>query len=117
MQQAFIDYGGFQCGICTPGQVLAAKAWNVQRRGEIGRAKPSDPPSGFDYDMWVGPARKPPFQSNRHHYTWHWWRLAAAAARASGERPALLGWRRTHQLDDLGPGRWKLTACPSTSCG
>ena len=26
VQQAFIDYGGFQCGICTPGQVVAAKA-------------------------------------------------------------------------------------------
>jgi len=26
LQQAFIDYGGFQCGICTPGQVMAAKA-------------------------------------------------------------------------------------------
>ncbi len=26
VQQAFIDFGGFQCGICTPGQVMAAKA-------------------------------------------------------------------------------------------
>ena len=26
VQQAFIDYVGFQCGICTPGQVMAAKA-------------------------------------------------------------------------------------------
>ena len=26
VQQAFIDYGGFQCGICTPGQLVAAKA-------------------------------------------------------------------------------------------
>ena len=26
VQQAFIDNGGFQCGICTPGQVVAAKA-------------------------------------------------------------------------------------------
>ena len=26
VQQAFIDHGGFQCGICTPGQVIAAKA-------------------------------------------------------------------------------------------
>ena len=26
LQQAFIEFGGFQCGICTPGQVVAAKA-------------------------------------------------------------------------------------------
>ena len=24
VQQAFIDHGGFQCGICTPGQIVAA---------------------------------------------------------------------------------------------
>jgi aerobic carbon-monoxide dehydrogenase small subunit len=26
VQQAFVEYGGFQCGICTPGQIMAAKA-------------------------------------------------------------------------------------------
>ena len=26
LQQSFIDQGGFQCGICTPGQIMAAKA-------------------------------------------------------------------------------------------
>ena len=26
LQQAFIEYGGFQCGACTPGQIMAAKA-------------------------------------------------------------------------------------------
>ncbi|MCH8282694.1 MAG: (2Fe-2S)-binding protein [Chloroflexi bacterium] len=26
VQQAFIDHGGFQCGICTPGQIIAAKS-------------------------------------------------------------------------------------------
>lgn len=26
IQQAFIDHGGFQCGICTPGMIMAAKS-------------------------------------------------------------------------------------------
>ena len=26
VQQAFIDNGGFQCGACTPGQIIAAKS-------------------------------------------------------------------------------------------
>ena len=26
LQQAFIDHGGFQCGFCTPGMIMAAKA-------------------------------------------------------------------------------------------
>ncbi len=26
VQQAFVEHGGLQCGICTPGQVVAAKA-------------------------------------------------------------------------------------------
>jgi predicted dehydrogenase len=55
------------------GDVLSAKAWNVQRRNEIGRATPTNPPSGFDYDQWVGPAPMVPFRSNCFHYTWHWW--------------------------------------------
>jgi hypothetical protein len=55
------------------GDVLIARAWNIQRRSNIGHAQPSDPPAGFDYDLWVGPAPMLPFQANRHHYTWHWW--------------------------------------------
>jgi carbon-monoxide dehydrogenase small subunit len=26
LQRAFVEYGGLQCGICTPGQIIAAKA-------------------------------------------------------------------------------------------
>ncbi len=55
------------------GDVLVAKAWNIQRRGSIGHEQPSEPPAGVDYDSWVGPAEFVPFQKNRFHYHWHWW--------------------------------------------
>jgi len=55
------------------GDVLAAKAWNVQRRNNIGHAQPSQPPTALDYDMWIGPAPMVPYQANRGHYNWHWW--------------------------------------------
>ena len=55
------------------GEVLVAKAWNIQRRENIGHAKPTVPPPGVDYGLWVGPAQMVPFQSNRFHYDWHWW--------------------------------------------
>ena len=55
------------------GDVLMCKAWNVQRRRNIGTAQPASPPDHVDYDTWVGPAEFMPFQSNRFHYDWHWW--------------------------------------------
>lgn len=55
------------------GDVLMAKAWNIQRRADIGVMQPSAPPAGVDYDLWVGPAEWLPFQQNRFHYDWHWW--------------------------------------------
>ncbi len=55
------------------GDVLVAKAYNVQRRGSIGKEKPGEAPAGVDYDLWIGPAEMVPFQKNRFHYTWHWW--------------------------------------------
>jgi hypothetical protein len=54
------------------GDVLVAKAWNIQRRSNIGHAKPTDPPPHVDYDLWVGPAEWEPYQENRFHYHWHW---------------------------------------------
>ena len=55
------------------GEVLAAKAWNIQLRRNIGHEQPSDPPPELDYDMWVGPAEYAPFQKNCFHYDWRWW--------------------------------------------
>ncbi len=55
------------------GEVLSARCWDWQRRSSIGHAKPTDPPAGVDYDLWVGPAEWLPYQPNRFHYNWHWW--------------------------------------------
>jgi predicted dehydrogenase len=56
------------------GKVLVAKCWNYQQRDDIGRRQPTSPPATVDYDAWVGPAEWLPFQENRFHYDWHWWR-------------------------------------------
>jgi len=55
------------------GDLLVAKAWNVQRRKSIGHQQPSAPPPDVNYDLWVGPAPLVPFQENRFHYNWRWW--------------------------------------------
>jgi predicted dehydrogenase len=54
------------------GEVLVSKAWNSQLRANIGHEKPSDPPAGFDYDLWTGPAPMLPFQKNCQHSWWRW---------------------------------------------
>jgi predicted dehydrogenase len=54
------------------GDVYAAKTWNIQQRGSIGHQEPSNPPAGFDYDLWTGPATMIPYQSNCHHGSWNW---------------------------------------------
>ncbi|MFM7151645.1 MAG: Gfo/Idh/MocA family protein [Gemmataceae bacterium] len=55
------------------GEVLVAKAWNSQRRGNIGRTKPSDPPASLDFDLWLGPAPQVPFRANMLPGIWRWW--------------------------------------------
>jgi predicted dehydrogenase len=55
------------------GDVLVAKAWNIQLRSNIGHAKPTQPPASVDYDTWLGPAEDVPYQKNRFHSDWHWW--------------------------------------------
>lgn len=55
------------------GTVHIARVWNIQRRGSIGQASPTDPPAGVDYDTWLGPAPFVPWQVNRFHSQWRWW--------------------------------------------
>ena len=62
---AYIDEGYL-------GTVRFAKAWESGRQGSIGRPADSDPPSGVDYDRWLGPAPKRPFNVRRFHGNWRW---------------------------------------------
>lgn len=55
------------------GDVLAAKCWNIQRRGSIGRGEEAEPPKEIDYDSWVGPAPMIPYRTNRVHNRWTPW--------------------------------------------
>jgi predicted dehydrogenase len=55
------------------GDVLAAKCWNIQRRGSIGHGQDTQPPAGLDYDNWVGPAPLIPYRTNRVHNRWTMW--------------------------------------------
>ncbi len=52
------------------GKICLIKAWMCQVRGSIGNPPDSEAPSGVDYDMWLGPAPKRPFNKNRFHYNW-----------------------------------------------
>jgi predicted dehydrogenase len=56
------------------GKVKTTKAWNVQRHSHRQPVADSDPPKGVDYDAWVGPAPKRPFNANRFHGNWQWYR-------------------------------------------
>ncbi|HLJ92850.1 MAG TPA: Gfo/Idh/MocA family oxidoreductase [Gemmataceae bacterium] len=54
------------------GKVPFVRTWIAGNRKPIGH-KPDGPvPTGVDYDLWLGPAPKRPFNPNRFHYNWHW---------------------------------------------
>ena len=56
------------------GEVYMTRTWNLSNEhpNGIGNPPDSDPPPYVDYDLWLGPAPKRPFNKNRFHYTWRW---------------------------------------------
>jgi predicted dehydrogenase len=54
------------------GKVIYGKAWETDDVRNIGRPADSTPPKGVDYDLWLGPAPKRPFNIRRFHGTWRW---------------------------------------------
>ncbi|MCP4191813.1 MAG: Gfo/Idh/MocA family oxidoreductase [Planctomycetaceae bacterium] len=54
------------------GRPLFAKAWESCRQGSLGHPADSPTPAGVNYDMWLGPAPKRPFNPMRFHGNWRW---------------------------------------------
>jgi predicted dehydrogenase len=56
------------------GRIRSCKAWSyVDWKGPVPKVPDSPVPEGVDYDMWLGPAPKRPFNKNRFHFTWRWY--------------------------------------------
>ena len=55
------------------GKVVFARAWETARQSAVPR-QPDEAaaPEGVDYDMWLGPAPKRPFNPARFHANWRW---------------------------------------------
>ncbi len=55
------------------GRVRSVKAWsNVGWKRSIPVIPDTEAPEGVDYDMWLGPAPKRPYNKNRFHFTFRW---------------------------------------------
>lgn len=55
------------------GQIRLVKVWAYQGWMKPVNVQPDGtPPTGVDYDMWLGPAKKRPFNPNRFHFNFRW---------------------------------------------
>lgn len=56
------------------GRVRKVKAWAYMGWMKNLPPKPDEAvPAGVDYDRWLGPAPKRPFNPNRFHFNWRWY--------------------------------------------
>jgi len=56
------------------GEVKVARAWTAEPRSVVKPLPDGSPPEGVDYDRWLGPAPKRPFNPHRFHQTWRMFR-------------------------------------------
>ncbi|MCK4349410.1 MAG: Gfo/Idh/MocA family oxidoreductase, partial [Candidatus Krumholzibacteria bacterium] len=55
------------------GRIRMVRAWTyLDWKGGIGSPPDGDPPQHVDYDLWLGPAPKRPFNPMRFHHNFRW---------------------------------------------
>ncbi|SHJ35688.1 Tat (twin-arginine translocation) pathway signal sequence [Tangfeifania diversioriginum] len=55
------------------GKIRTVRTWSYQGWMKSIPVKPDGPvPDGVDYDFWLGPAQKRPFNPNRFHFNFRW---------------------------------------------
>jgi len=56
------------------GKITAIRTFHIQNEWPTGIGNPPDeePPAGFDWDAWLGPAPKVPYNRNRAFYRFRW---------------------------------------------
>jgi predicted dehydrogenase len=54
------------------GTVSKTRVWIAADRRGLGSPPDGDPPTGCDYDFWLGPAPKRPFNPNRFTFNWRY---------------------------------------------
>ena len=60
--------GRYPDGPMQPGEKYRLNVETKARRADLRRRLPAK----VNYDLWLGPAPKRPFNRNRFHYNWHW---------------------------------------------
>jgi predicted dehydrogenase len=56
------------------GRIRLVKVWSyVGWKGDVPVVPDTPVPPGVDYDMWLGPAPRTPFNMNRFHFTFRWY--------------------------------------------
>ncbi len=55
------------------GKIRSVRAWAfIDWKGGLGKPPNGTPPATVDYDFWLGPAPKVPFNPARFHFTFRW---------------------------------------------